>query len=151
MELGLGRGSSKGVGVRSFARRCQPEGIAAYVGWIGRSKRRCNFLRSAAGPLASLLEKIRRSSLLVPLRFSGLSRSQNRGNRSDRLISLEGGVQSGVHGVGRFVMASVDATGGTLIGKTCPVRLSFGAIAELGYQGRGPCWIRKQIWPTLGK
>ena len=49
-------GVQRGVGVRSFAWRCQPEGIAAYVGWIDRPKT-MPFLRSAAEPLASLEEK----------------------------------------------------------------------------------------------
>jgi hypothetical protein len=104
-----------------------------------RMKKTMQFLRSAAGPLASLLENTSEFlSWLTP--FFRFSRSQNRAE-SFRATDIPRRRYPASMVWGRFVMASVDSTGGTLIGKTCPVRLSSGAIAELGYQGRDPCLV----------
>ena len=95
VELGLGRGSSKG---------CRRPKFCAAVP-AGRNSR----LRRVDWPIKKTMQFFALSSRAVSkpvgentsefppgwLRFSGLSRSQNRGNRSDRLISLEGGVQLG--------------------------------------------------------
>ena len=100
-----------------------------------RTKKTMPFLRSAAEPLASLVEKIRRSSRLVPLRFSGFRAAKTGGNRSDRLISLEGGVQPGVHGVGKVRYGIGGRNWGNFNWENLPARLSLGAFAKQDYQG----------------
>ena len=102
-------GVQRGVGVRSFAWRCQLEEIAAYVGWIDRPKT-MPFLRSAAEPLASLEEK----NVGVPSWFHSVFQifAQPKQGESFRPTDIPRGVFNPASVVwGRFVMASVDSTG----------------------------------------
>jgi hypothetical protein len=112
------------------------------VDW--RTKNTMPFLRSAAEPSASLgRENTSVASVLQ------VFRAAKTGDRYDRLVSLEGGVQPGVHGVGEVVMPSADATGGTLMGKLAR-RAIFRRYCE-AKMARAKPLLRKQICQTLGK
>jgi hypothetical protein len=141
-------GVQRGAGVRSL--RVGASGRDSRlrrVDW--QIKKTMQFLRSAAWPLASLLENTSEfPSWLTP--FFRLSRSQNKG-KSFRPTDIPRRRYPASMVWGRFVMASVDATGGTLIGKTCPRKAILWRYCGAGIKGEALAWFRKRIWPTLGK
>ena len=99
------------------------------VDW--RTKKTMPFLRSAAEPSASLgRENTSVASVLQVFRAA-----KTGGNRSDRLISLEGGVQPGVRGVGKVRYGIGGRNWGNFNWENLPARLSLGAFAKQDYQG----------------
>jgi hypothetical protein len=118
--------------------------------WERIANKRCSLFVEFLATMDRMEEASREERIhLGSTPFFRFSRSQTGGNRSDRLISLEGGVQSGVHGVGKVCYGVGGRNWGNFNWENLPARLSLSAFAKR-VAGEALA-AQKQIWPTLGK